>query len=388
MKTIAAITIGVVLTVFSVKTEAQVGVGVQISVAPPVIPVYEQPPCPYDGWMWTPGYWAYGDDGYYWVPGVWVAVPEVGFLWTPGYWGFDGGYYLWHRGYWGPHVGFYGGINYGWGYGGRGFYGGRWEGGSFRYNTTVWHVNNQVIHNTYNERPAEGPGESRASFNGKGGVSAAPSPAERTAMEEHHAEPTSAQQSHEQAMSKDRNQLASVNKGKPATTAMSGVNGDRFNSGGHAISKSAEKPAATTNHAAHTSSITHAATHQSQQHASSHQASQQQSAHTTQQHANTQQSQPQQHTSSHQATQQHANTHQSQPQQHMSSHQATQQQHQNSGMQQRSNQNMRPQQQHMAPPQQHMEARPAPAQHQGGGGGREGGGHRLNYMPMRVLMNE
>jgi len=378
MKTIAAITIGAMLTMFSVKTEAQVGVGVQISVAPPVIPVYEQPPCPYDGWMWTPGYWAYGDDGYYWVPGVWVAVPEVGFLWTPGYWGFDDGYYLWHRGYWGPHVGFYGGINYGWGYGGRGFYGGRWEGGSFRYNTTVWHVNNQVIHNTYNERPAEGPGESRAAFNGKGGVSAAPSPAERTAMEEHHAEPTSAQQSHEQAMSKDRNQLASVNKGKPSTTAMSAVNGDRFNSGGHAVSKSAEKPAATTNHAAHTSTATHQS--QPQQHTSSHQA--------TQQHANTQQSQPQQHTSSHQATQQHANTHQSQPQQHMSSHQATQQQHQNSPMQQRSNQNMRPQQQHMAPPQQHMEARPAPAQHQGGGGGREGGGHRLNYMPMRVLINE
>ena len=23
------------------------------------------------GLIWTPGYWAYGDDGYYWVPGAW-----------------------------------------------------------------------------------------------------------------------------------------------------------------------------------------------------------------------------------------------------------------------------------------------------------------------------
>ena len=27
---------------------------------------------------------------------------------------------LWHAGYWGPHVGFYGGVNYGYGYGGVG----------------------------------------------------------------------------------------------------------------------------------------------------------------------------------------------------------------------------------------------------------------------------
>jgi hypothetical protein len=361
MKTIIAITIGVVLTTFSVKTEAQVAVGVQISVAPPVIPVYEQPPCPNDGWMWTPGYWAYGPDGYYWVPGVWVAAPEVGFLWTPGYWGFEGGYYLWHRGYWGPHVGFYGGINYGWGYGGRGFYGGRWEGGAFRYNTTVWHVNNQVIHNTYNEKPAEGPGASRAAFNGKGGVSADPTPAERSAMAEHHAEPTSAQQSHEQAMSKDRNQLASVNKGKPATTAMSSVNGQRFNNGGHAVSSTPAKHAATSSHAAHSSTSAQHATHTSQ---------------------------PQQHTSSHTASHQQPAQHQSHATQHTtntSQNARPVQQHTATAPQQ--HQTARPAQQHAAP-QQHMQApRPAP-QHEGGGGGREGGGHRLTYMPMRVLINE
>ena len=74
--------------------------------------VYEQPPCPEDGYFWSPGYWAYGDDGYFWVPGAWVEVPQPGYFWTPGYWGFGDGIYRWHDGYWGPHVGFYGGINY------------------------------------------------------------------------------------------------------------------------------------------------------------------------------------------------------------------------------------------------------------------------------------
>ena len=28
------------------------------SIAPPVMPVYEQPICPVEGYIWTPGYWA------------------------------------------------------------------------------------------------------------------------------------------------------------------------------------------------------------------------------------------------------------------------------------------------------------------------------------------
>src|SRR5439155_26448997 len=66
-------------------SRAQVSVGVSVRVGPPALPVYEQPPCPVEGYLWTPGYWAYGDEGYYWVPGVWVAPPRVGVLWTPGY---------------------------------------------------------------------------------------------------------------------------------------------------------------------------------------------------------------------------------------------------------------------------------------------------------------
>ena len=69
-------------------SRAQVGVGVSITVAPPAIPVYEQPPCPTEGYLWTPGYWGWGAGDYFWTPGVWVAPPRVGLLWTPGYWGF------------------------------------------------------------------------------------------------------------------------------------------------------------------------------------------------------------------------------------------------------------------------------------------------------------
>ena len=76
----------------SPAAHAQIGVGVSVSIAPPELPVYEQPICPGDGYIWTPGYWAYDPaDGYYWVPGTWVEAPEVGFLWTPGYWGWGNG---------------------------------------------------------------------------------------------------------------------------------------------------------------------------------------------------------------------------------------------------------------------------------------------------------
>src|SRR5580698_3375504 len=117
-------------------------VSISVGFGPPAIPVYEQPICPGDGYIWTPGYWAYDDggDGYYWVPGTWVLAPEPGYLWTPGYWGWGGSAFLWHGGYWGPHVGFYGGINYGFGYFGVGFEGGYWNHGSFMYNRAVMNV--------------------------------------------------------------------------------------------------------------------------------------------------------------------------------------------------------------------------------------------------------
>src|SRR5262249_25524550 len=108
---------------------AEAAVVVSVAIAPPATPVYVQPPIPGPGFVWTPGYWAYGPYGYYWVPGVWLLPPAIGLLWTPGYWDWGGSAYAWHAGYWGPTVGFYGGINYGLGYFGVGYAGGYWSHG-------------------------------------------------------------------------------------------------------------------------------------------------------------------------------------------------------------------------------------------------------------------
>ncbi len=208
------------LAVSLMPAVSRAGVFVSVAVAPPVLPVYTQPICPGDGFLWTPGYWAYGDEGYFWVPGVWVRPPRVGFLWTPGYWGWGGGLYAWHAGYWGPHVGFYGGVNYGFGFGGVGFVGGRWEGGRFAYNSAVTNINTTVIHNSYHETVVQN--NVHTSFNGgAGGVQAQPTAAERSAMSESHIPTTAAQNSHHEAASHDRSQLASVNHGHPANAAMS-----------------------------------------------------------------------------------------------------------------------------------------------------------------------
>jgi hypothetical protein len=130
------------LLALPVMSMAQGGINISVNSAPPELPVYEQPPIPAVGYLWTPGYWAWGDDiqDYYWVPGTWVLVPQPGFLWTPGYWGSNGGAFVWNQGYWGTQVGFYGGVNYGYGYGGSGFEGGYWQGGQMFYNRSVVNV--------------------------------------------------------------------------------------------------------------------------------------------------------------------------------------------------------------------------------------------------------
>ena len=118
---------------------------------PPPLPDYDRPPPAAAGYYWTPGYWAYNNVDYYWVPGVWVEPPQPGLLWTPGYWAFVGGIYAFHRGYWAHEVGFYGGVNYGFGYFGRGYDGGRWEGGNFFYNTAVNNIRTTNITTVYNK---------------------------------------------------------------------------------------------------------------------------------------------------------------------------------------------------------------------------------------------
>jgi len=237
MKKITKFLIILCVVLFAVpKTYAQLSISISVNTSPPALPVYVQPACPTDGYLWVPGYWAYdNNDGYYWVPGVWVAPPNPGLLWTPAYWGYAGGVYGFHAGYWGPHVGFYGGINYGYGYGGVGFGGGAWSGGSFRYNTAVVNVNTTVVHNTYIDRTVINNTtiNNHTSFNGPGGVVAKPRPEELAAMREPHVQPTSEQTSHQQSASKDRNQFASVNKGHPAAAAMNKVGGRPVNEQGH-----------------------------------------------------------------------------------------------------------------------------------------------------------
>lgn len=196
------------------------GVLISVSVGPPVLPVYEQPPCPEPGWMWTPGYWAYGDDGYYWVPGSWVPAPYEGALWTPPYWGWSGGLYVFHPGYWGRHVGYYGGINYGFGYMGIGFVGGRWHGRDFEYNTAVMRVNNVHIHNTYIDRRVVEHNtivnERHVGYSGgPGGIRHDPGREERMAMNEHHMGASQVQMQHMQAARSDRTFYAKNNGGRP-----------------------------------------------------------------------------------------------------------------------------------------------------------------------------
>lgn len=170
-------------------------VSVTVELAPPPLQVYEQPACPDDGYIWTPGYWAYGDNAYYWVPGAWVQPPEIGDLWTPPYWGWDDSAYVFYPGYWGSSVGYYGGINYGYGYGGHGYGGGRWQEGHFSYNTAVNNVNSSNIHNTYVDRAAINNKAGKVSYNGgKGGVQAQPTAQERQFSNERHNQPAASAQ--------------------------------------------------------------------------------------------------------------------------------------------------------------------------------------------------
>src|SRR5580658_2178133 len=196
---------------------AQVEVG--ITVAPPELVAYSQPICPQPGYLWTPGNWAYGPEGYYWVPGTWVEPPMVGVLWTPGYWGWGGGAYAWNAGYWGPTVGFYGGVNYGYGYGGSGYQGGYWRNNEFNYNRSVNNVNARSFHNTYEKGIAVST-SSHVSFNGgRGGISARPTAAQETFARASHTPATAMQTSHQQAAGGNHEMLASVNHGRPAVAA-------------------------------------------------------------------------------------------------------------------------------------------------------------------------
>src|SRR6266480_2079715 len=165
------------LAALPVVSDAAVFVGVSVNIAPPELPVYVQPPCPAAGYIWIPGYW-------------------------------------------GPHVGFYGGVNYGFGYGGEGYEGGRWRGNQFYYNRSVTNISNTNITNVYNRTVVNNVTVNRVSFNGgAGGVAARPSTAELRAAGEHHVGLTPVQRQHEQKARGDTTLRASVNGGRPPIAA-------------------------------------------------------------------------------------------------------------------------------------------------------------------------
>lgn len=193
--------------------------GVEINQPPPPLPAYAQPPCPGDGYLWVPGYWAYSG-GYYWVPGTWVLPPEAGLLWTPGYWGFAGGAYVWHAGYWGPHVGFYGGVHYGFGYNGVGYMGGRWEGPHFVYNRYVTNVDARAVRYTYSERVDRRDAADRVSYDGgRDGIIAYPTREDRRYAHEAHLGATFSQRAHIQQAARNRALFARENSGRPPIAA-------------------------------------------------------------------------------------------------------------------------------------------------------------------------
>ncbi|GAC1438244.1 MAG: hypothetical protein NVSMB58_32980 [Terriglobales bacterium] len=213
--------LALVILIMSTASFAQVAISVTF--APPALPVYDQPLCPAEGYIWTPGYWAYDYDydDYYWVPGTWVEAPEVGYLWTPGYWAWGGEGFIFNEGYWGPQVGFYGGIAYGYGYFGEGYEGGRWENGRFFYNRSVSNVNVTNIHNVYNTTVINNYNtNNRVSYNGgNGGINARPRPEDQMAARERHVSPLPVQRQHVQAARSNPQLRASTNHGRPPVAA-------------------------------------------------------------------------------------------------------------------------------------------------------------------------
>jgi hypothetical protein len=203
-----------------IAAPAQVSVGVSVTFGPPALPVYVQPPCPAPDFIWVPGYWAWDPDfGYYWVPGMWVLAPFPGALWTPGYWAWSDGVYIWYEGYWGPVVGYYGGINYGYGYTGYGYQGGYWSGNRFYYNRSVNNISGRNITTVYS-RPVRNVRPSGASFHGgRGGTTIRPTAEQQAAARERRSSLIGPQQQQLRSARTDPKQRATVNRGRPAIAA-------------------------------------------------------------------------------------------------------------------------------------------------------------------------
>src|SRR5579863_5921084 len=129
-----------------------------VKTAPPPIPSYAQPAIPEEGYLWMPPYWSRIDDGY-----------------------------AFHAGYWDETVGFYGGINYGYGYTGDGYQGGHWDNGTFFYNRAANNLGSLNIDHLYDRTIVESDPSMRISFNGgSGGTKALPTPQQESLARDRH----------------------------------------------------------------------------------------------------------------------------------------------------------------------------------------------------------
>ena len=107
-----------------------------------------------------------------------------------------------------PHIGYYGGIDYGFGYTGRGYYGAYWNNGTVYYNRAVTNVNVSIVHNVYNYN-VRNSNVTRVSYNGgRGGIEARPTPQELAVVHETRIPPVAAQFQHAREASANRAQFA------------------------------------------------------------------------------------------------------------------------------------------------------------------------------------
>ena len=195
----------------------------KVNVAPPPLPSYRQSTIPAEGYLWMPGYWAWRKsvpDDFFWVPGTWVQPPQPELIWTPPYWSQVDGGYAFHGGYWATEVGFYGGINYGYGYAGDGYQGGRWENGVFLYNRAVNNLGSLAIAHVYDHAVTAQDNATPISFNGgRRGTAARPTRHQEALASARHVGPTTEQQKHFELAAMDRSLYSKLNNGEPGVAA-------------------------------------------------------------------------------------------------------------------------------------------------------------------------
>ncbi len=117
-------------------------------------------------------------------------------------------------------MGFYGGVNYGYGYNGLGYEGGRWDNGRFFYNSAVNNFGAVRVANVYSQPVTVPPGVGRKSFNGgPGGILLKPTPEQERLATEEHVRATPLQVTQARTASMNPEQFQSTNKGKPPIAA-------------------------------------------------------------------------------------------------------------------------------------------------------------------------